>query len=177
MEEIISKRYAREAKTNSPDGWNIMVFITHISPENWVIFDCSTELNGRLINKELFPGPGLANKLVGVLTKFRENQVASMADIAKMYFQIFVAEQHRSLLWFLWWKEGIGISQRSQLIMRCVSMYLKVFHLEPAATTLWKLQQLRARRNLLKKLLKLCEATSMWMTCYGQWQMKTLQFS
>ena len=34
MEEIISKRYAREAKTNSPDGWNIMVFITHISPEN-----------------------------------------------------------------------------------------------------------------------------------------------
>ena len=63
-----------------------------------VIFDCSTELNGRLINKELFPGPGLANKLVGVLTKFRENQVAFMADIAKMYFQIFVAEQHRSLL-------------------------------------------------------------------------------
>ena len=63
-----------------------------------VIFDCSTELNGRLINKELFPGPGLANKLVGVLTKFRENQVAFMADIAKMCFQIFVAEQHRSLL-------------------------------------------------------------------------------
>ena len=29
-----------------------------------------------------------------------------MADIEIMYFQIFVAEQHRSLLRFLWWKEG-----------------------------------------------------------------------
>ena len=29
-----------------------------------------------------------------------------MADIEKMYFQIFVAKQHRKLLQFLWWKEG-----------------------------------------------------------------------
>ena len=29
-----------------------------------------------------------------------------MADIEKMHFQIFAAEQHRSLLQFLRWKEG-----------------------------------------------------------------------
>ena len=48
----------------------------------------------------------MANKLVGVLIKFMENKVTFMADIEKMYFQRFVAEQHRSLLQFLWWKEG-----------------------------------------------------------------------
>ena len=71
------------------------------------MFDCSIELNGRPINKELFLGPDLANKKVEVLTKFRENQVVFMADIEKMYFLIFAAEQHRSLVRFLWWK---GIS-------------------------------------------------------------------
>ena len=56
------------------------------------MFDCSAELNRWLINRELLPGLDLANKLVGVLTKFRENKVAFMADIKKIYFQIFVAE-------------------------------------------------------------------------------------
>ena len=27
-----------------------------------------------------------------------------MADIEKVYFQILVADEHRSLLMFLWWK-------------------------------------------------------------------------
>ena len=29
-----------------------------------------------------------------------------MADIEKVYFQILVADEHRSLLMFLWWKYG-----------------------------------------------------------------------
>ena len=66
------------------------------------MFDCSAELNRRSINKELLPVPDFANKLVGVLTKFRENKVAFMADIEKKGSQTFVAEQHRSLLQFLW---------------------------------------------------------------------------
>ena len=70
------------------------------------MFDCSAELNGSSINKKLLSGPDLANKLAGVLTKFTEIMVAFMADTEKMYFQIFVAEQHRSLLQFLWWEEG-----------------------------------------------------------------------
>ena len=111
VEEIISKGYAREAKTNAPDGrrWYLPhhdVYHPHKASKPRVVFECSTELNGRPINKELFPGPDLANKKVEVLTKFRENQVAFMADIEQMYFLIFAAEQHRSLLRFLWRKEG-----------------------------------------------------------------------
>ena len=138
MEEITSKRYAREAKINSPDGrtWYLPhhgVYDPHKPSKLRVVFNCSAKLNGRSINKELLPGPDLANKLVGVLAKFRENKVAFMADIEKMYFQIFVAEQHRSLLQFLWWKEG-NISDKPNDYEMCY-MYLEVFHLEPAATT------------------------------------------
>ena len=87
-----------------------------------MVFDCSAELNGRSINKELLPGPDLTNKLVEVLTKFRENKVAFMADIEKMYFQIFVAEQHRSLLRFLWWKKG-SISDKPIDYDTCVHVF------------------------------------------------------
>ena len=48
-----------------------------------MVFDCSAELNRRSVNKELLPVPDVTNKLVGVLTKFRENKVAFMADIEK----------------------------------------------------------------------------------------------
>ena len=92
MEEIISKGYAREAKTNPPDGRTR--YLPHhgvyhpLKPSKLrVVFDCSAGLNGRSINKELLSGPDLANKLVGVLTKFRENKVAFMADIEKMQIE------------------------------------------------------------------------------------------
>ena len=106
MEEIISKGYAREAKTNPPNGrtWYLPhhgVYHLHKPSKLRVVFDCSAELNGRSINKELLPGPDLANKLVGVWIKVRENKVTFMADIAKVYFHIFVAEEHRRLLQFL----------------------------------------------------------------------------
>ena len=95
MEEIISLGYAREAKTNPPDGrtWYLPhgVFHPHKPRKLRVVLDCNTELNGWSIYKEFLPGPDLVNKLVGVLTKFRENKVAFMADTEKMYFQIFVA--------------------------------------------------------------------------------------
>ena len=45
-----------------------------------------------------------------------------MADIGKMYFQIFVAEQHRRLLRFLWWKEG-NISEKPIGYEMCVHVF------------------------------------------------------
>ena len=103
--------------------YHIMVFITpHKSSKLRVVFDCSAELNGWSINKELLPSPDLTNKLVGVLTKFRENKVTFMADIEKMYFQIFVAEQYRSLPRFLWWKEG-NISEKPIDYEMCVHVF------------------------------------------------------
>ena len=113
VEEIISKEYAREAKTNTPDGrtWYLphhSVYHPHKLNKLRVVFVCSAELNGISINKELLPGPDLANKLVGVLTKFRVNKVEFMADIKKMYFQIFVAEEHKVCFDFYGGKKEIS---------------------------------------------------------------------
>ena len=89
MEEIISNGYVWKAKTNFPDErtWYLThhdVYHQHKPSKLRVVFNCSPELNGRSINKELPLVPDLANKLVSILTKFRENKVAFMAEIEKM---------------------------------------------------------------------------------------------
>ena len=71
-----------------------------------VVFDCAAEYKGRCINKELLQGPDMTSTLVGVLSRFRENQVAVMADVQNMFCQVKVPENDRDLLRFLWWPDG-----------------------------------------------------------------------
>ena len=65
------------------------------------------------MNKRLLSGPDLPNQIVEILVKFRDDYVAIMADIEGMFYQVFVANQHRSLLSFLWWENG-DIKEQSQ---------------------------------------------------------------
>ena len=51
-------------------------------------FDCSAEYEGEALNKHLLQGPDLTNKLVGVLSRFRQEPVAFMADIEAMFLQV-----------------------------------------------------------------------------------------
>ena len=111
MEEILLKGCARES-TKSPIDDQVWYLpnhgIYHPSKPNKirVLFDCSAEYIGRCLNKELLPGPDLANQLIGVLVRLRTESVAFMADIEKMYFQISVTEKHRNFLRFVWSKNG-----------------------------------------------------------------------
>ena len=89
MEEIISKGYAKESQQYPKMVGN---GVYHIAGSTIQI--SSAVFKGRSINKELIPGPDLASQLVGILTQFRENKVAFMADIKKLYFQVIVAEEH-----------------------------------------------------------------------------------
>ena len=94
MKEIISKGYAIETKTNPHDGrtWYLPhhgVYHPCKPSKLRVVLDCIAKLNGRSINKELLPGPDSANRLVRVLTKFRENKVAFMVDSEKDIFSDF----------------------------------------------------------------------------------------
>ena len=111
MQDILEKGYAKESKATLQDGrvWYLPhhgVYHPQKPDKIRVVLDCSSELNGRSINKELLMGPDLTNQLMGVLTRFRQEEVAVMADIEKMYFQILAADEHRSLLRFLRWKDG-----------------------------------------------------------------------
>ena len=51
-------------------------------------------------------GPDLANSLVGVLTRFRKNKVALVADVKAMFRQIKVHPRDQNALRFLWWTKG-----------------------------------------------------------------------
>ena len=50
--------------------------------------------------------PDLANSLVGVLTRFRKNKVALVADVKAMFHQIKVDPRNQNALRFLWSTKG-----------------------------------------------------------------------
>ena len=51
-------------------------------------------------------GPDLANGLLGVLCRFRKEQVTLVCDIEAMFHQFKVPPRHRDYLRFLWWEDG-----------------------------------------------------------------------
>ena len=48
----------------------------------------------------------MTNQIVGVLLRFREEQIAATGDIEAMYHQVKMAENQRCFLWFLWLNDG-----------------------------------------------------------------------
>ena len=71
-----------------------------------VVFNASAIFGGSSLNNELIQGPDMVNPLVGVLARFRKEEVAIMADIEAMFYQVQVPESQRSFLRFFWWKDG-----------------------------------------------------------------------
>ena len=51
-------------------------------------------------------GPEEANRLVGVLSRFREESVGFVADIESMVHQVIVDPRECDVLRFLWWPDG-----------------------------------------------------------------------
>jgi len=70
-----------------------------------VVFDCSAEVGGRCINKELLKGPDLTNHIVGTLLRFREDFIAVQGDIEGMFLQVRIPPEQRSYFKFLWFKD------------------------------------------------------------------------
>ena len=71
-----------------------------------VVFDCSAKYKGVSLNDNLLNGPDMVNSLIGVLTRFRQEQVAIMADVEAMFHQVMVADEDCNYLRFLWWDKG-----------------------------------------------------------------------
>lgn len=55
-------------------------------------------------------GPDLTSTLLGVITRFRQEEVAIMADVEAMFHQVRVLDEDADLFRFLWWPSG-DISQ------------------------------------------------------------------
>ena len=69
-----------------------------------VAFDSSCEFRGVSLNKVLLPGPDLMNNLIGVLMRFRKENVAVMCDVEQMFHSFHVDPAHRDFLRFLWFE-------------------------------------------------------------------------
>ena len=70
-----------------------------------VVFDCCAEFHDTSLNKKLLPGPDLTSQLIGLLTRFKTEEVAFMADIEVMFHQVHIPGKKRSFLRYLWWED------------------------------------------------------------------------
>ena len=114
INDMIEKGYAEKVpeeslRTDANNAWYIPhhgVYHPKKPEKIRVVFDCSAKFCGTSLNDQLLQGPDLTNSLVGVLTRFRQEPVAFMADIEAMFYQVRVPVTQRNFLRFLWWSEG-----------------------------------------------------------------------
>ncbi|XP_067679580.1 uncharacterized protein [Haliotis asinina] len=71
-----------------------------------VVFDCSATYHGISLNSQLLSGPDLTSNLIGVLLRFRQENIAFMGDFESMFYQVQVPEEDIDYLRFLWWEDG-----------------------------------------------------------------------
>ena len=57
------------------------------------------------VNQQILQGPDNINNLVGVLTQFRNHQVAVVGDVRAMFMQVKVDPLNQSALRFPWWAD------------------------------------------------------------------------
>ena len=107
MDNLITKGYARKEYIRPIEKIWFIPYHGVYHPINHgkirVVFDCSAEFDERSLNKELLIGPDLTNQIIEVLTRFRQNSIAFMADIEVMYYQVMVPEHQQTFRNFLWW--------------------------------------------------------------------------
>ncbi|XP_057699488.1 collagen alpha-1(XI) chain-like isoform X2 [Corythoichthys intestinalis] len=111
MNKIFQNKHAEVAPplTENEECWYLPTFgVFHPQkPENIrVVFDSSAKHLGTSLNDTLLKGPDLNNSLVGVLIRFRKEQVAVLADIQQMFHCFLVRADHRNYLRFLWHKDN-----------------------------------------------------------------------
>ena len=66
------------------------------------VFDALVKFVGKSLNDYLLKGLDLLNSLVTVLLRFRNRKYFISADIKKTFHQIFVKQNERNCLRFLW---------------------------------------------------------------------------
>ena len=89
MDAIISKGYAKSQMIHHKMEEQYLphhgVYQPLKSKKICVVFDCSSDYRGKSINKELLAGLDLTIPIVGTLIKFRQDEVAYVADIERCF--------------------------------------------------------------------------------------------
>ena len=83
-----------------------------------VVFDAATKHEGLSLNDMLLTRPDLTNNLAAVLTNFRRERFAAMADVEQMFFNFDVHEEHRNFLRIFWFKNNDTSKPLVEYLMR-----------------------------------------------------------
>ena len=99
MVDYIAKGYAyklsdEEASKSGPRTWYLAVTSSNKPNKVWIVTS---------LNKNLQQGPDYTNSLVGVLLRFRKENVALVGDIESMFHQVKVCPEDQDSVRFLWW--------------------------------------------------------------------------
>ena len=111
IKELEEMGFAKKLDESEIKSWQGPVhYIAHhavIRPEKKstptrIVFNTSASYEGHVLNEYWYKGPDLLNNLFGVLLRFRENPVAFVGDIAKMYHMVSVPLLDQHVHRFLW---------------------------------------------------------------------------
>ena len=100
---------SKASTTGSRQVWYLPHFgVYHPKKPNQirVVFDSSAEYQGVSLNKELLTGPDQMNILLGVLVRFKWENVAVMCNVEQMFHYFHINPEHRDFLRFLWFKDN-----------------------------------------------------------------------
>jgi hypothetical protein len=124
MGKVIDEGYARKVPSEQlqlDDGsvWYLPHHGVYHPRKNKlrVVFDCAARYRGTSLNDSLLQGPNLTNTLIGVLLRFRQEEIAIMGDIDSMFYQVQVPSQDSNFLRFLWWEDGDTSKQATEYQM------------------------------------------------------------
>ena len=112
MQDYLSKGFAEVVNPvdlSNNDCWYLphhCVLHPHKPDKFRVVFDCAARHRNSSLNEQLLPGPDLLQSLVGVLLRFRQDDIALVSDIQSMFHQVLVKPEDRNYLRFLWWPKG-----------------------------------------------------------------------
>lgn len=98
MNKYVEEGHAERVPTNElhPEDRPVWYLPHHpvmhpLKPEKVrVVFDCAAQFAKTSLNQQLLQGPDLTNRIVGVLSRFRQETVGLVADIQSMFHQVRV---------------------------------------------------------------------------------------
>ena len=108
---MVNRGVSRRISTREIDEYNGPIhYISHhavLKPESKstpcrIVFNSSADYHGHVLNDYYAKGPDMLNKLLGVLMRFREEQIAFIGDISKMFHSIEIPTVDQMTHLFLW---------------------------------------------------------------------------
>lgn len=124
---MIERQVARKLTQTEVDNYKGPIhYISHhdvLKPDSKstpvrIVFNSSASYMGQVLNEYWAKGPDLLNNLLGILVRFRENEIGFMGDVKKMYHTVKTRtiEQHTHR--FLWRDMNINREPDTYVIQR-----------------------------------------------------------